>query len=103
MGNILELGIFLLVGIFKLLDMNQGDGLKWLFLNGEKYSLKFMDFKNYIDVDKGWIIFEGVVMIICMGVNFVGGQIFFIFLDEIDVMDEFGKGNYGIVYKVCYV
>lgn len=39
----------------------------------------------------------------CEGVNFLNGQIFSILLDEVEKMDEFGKGNYGIVYKVKYL
>ncbi|KAK0737436.1 kinase-like domain-containing protein, partial [Apiosordaria backusii] len=87
-------------GTPKLSDMNQGEGPKRPSLNGEKHSSKLMDFKNYIDADKGWITFEGAATITRTGVNFASGHTFSISLDEIDVMDELGKGNYGTVYKV---
>ncbi|KAK4178286.1 PaMKK3 MAPK kinase encoded by the PaMKK3 protein [Triangularia setosa] len=87
-------------GTPKLSDMNQDEGPKRPSLNGEKHSSKLMDFKNYIDADKGWITFEGAATITRTGVNFASGHTFSISLDEIDVMDELGKGNYGTVYKV---
>ncbi|KAH6628257.1 kinase-like domain-containing protein [Chaetomium tenue] len=69
-------------------------------VNGEGRGSKLSDFKNYIDADKGWITFDGAATITRTGVNFANGQTFSISLDEIDVMDELGKGNYGTVYKV---
>ncbi|KAK4239750.1 kinase-like domain-containing protein [Achaetomium macrosporum] len=69
-------------------------------LNGEGRGSKLSDFKNYIDADKGWITFEGAATITRTGVNFANGQTFSISLDEIEVLDELGKGNYGTVYKV---
>ncbi|KAK4042003.1 kinase-like domain-containing protein [Parachaetomium inaequale] len=69
-------------------------------LNGEGRGSKLSDFKNYIDADKGWVTFEGAATITRTGVNFANGQTFSISLDEIEVMDELGKGNYGTVYKV---
>lgn len=58
------------------------------------------DFKKYIDADKGWITFEGAATITKTGVNFASGQTFSISLDEIQVQEELGKGNYGTVYRV---
>ncbi len=58
------------------------------------------DFKHYIDAEKGWITFEGAATITRTGVNFAGGHTFKISLDEIEYLDELGKGNYGTVYKV---
>ncbi|KAL2145536.1 hypothetical protein VTI28DRAFT_6928 [Corynascus sepedonium] len=69
-------------------------------LNGEGRGSKLSDFKNYIDADKGWITFDGAATITRTGVNFANGQAFSISLDEVDVLDELGKGNYGTVYKV---
>ncbi|KAM7201911.1 PaMKK3 MAPK kinase encoded by the PaMKK3 protein [Naviculisporaceae sp. PSN 640] len=69
-------------------------------INGEGRGSKLSDFKNYIDTDKGWITFDGAATITRHGVNFANGQTFTISLDEIDVLDELGKGNYGTVYKV---
>jgi mitogen-activated protein kinase kinase len=61
---------------------------------------KMDDFKRYIDTEKGWVTFEGAATITRTGVNFANGQTFSISLDEIEVLDELGKGNYGTVYKV---
>lgn len=69
-------------------------------INGEGRGSKLSDFKNYIDTEKGWITFDGAATITRHGVNFENGQTFSISLDEIEVLDELGKGNYGTVYKV---
>ncbi|EJT71079.1 STE/STE7 protein kinase [Gaeumannomyces tritici R3-111a-1] len=61
---------------------------------------KMNDFRRYIDTEKGWITFEGAATITRTGVNFASGQTFSISLDEIQVLDELGKGNYGTVFKV---
>ncbi|CAG9995939.1 unnamed protein product [Clonostachys byssicola] len=57
------------------------------------------DYKKYIDTDKGWITFDGAATITREGVNFHNGQTFSISLDEVEILDELGKGNYGTVYK----
>lgn len=64
-----------------------------------KQKSKMDDFKKYIDADKGWITFDGKATITPTGVNFSNGQTFSISLDEVDILDELGKGNYGTVYK----
>jgi mitogen-activated protein kinase kinase len=69
-------------------------------LNGEGRGSRLSDFKKYIDAEKGWITFEGAATITRTGVNFANGHTFAISLDEIEVLDELGKGNYGTVYKV---
>ncbi|TLD11678.1 hypothetical protein PspLS_11803 [Pyricularia sp. CBS 133598] len=61
---------------------------------------KLHDFKQYIDAENGWITFDGAATITRTGVNFASGHKFSISLDEIQVLDELGKGNYGTVYKV---
>ncbi|KAM0453946.1 hypothetical protein ACHAPV_007586 [Trichoderma viride] len=61
---------------------------------------KLDDFKKYIDTEKGWITFDGAATITRTGVNFSNGQTFKISLDEVEIIDELGKGNYGTVYKV---
>ncbi|RGP60559.1 ste ste7 kinase [Fusarium longipes] len=58
------------------------------------------DFKKYIDTEKGWVTFDGAATITRTGVNFANGQTFSISLDEVEVLNELGKGNYGTVYKV---
>ncbi|KAK3996508.1 PaMKK3 MAPK kinase encoded by the PaMKK3 protein [Cladorrhinum sp. PSN332] len=84
----------------KLSDINGADTPQRPSLGNEKHSSKLNDFKNYIDADKGWITFEGAATITRNGVNFADGHTFSISLDEIEVLDELGKGNYGTVYKV---
>lgn len=83
----------------KLQDLGN-DAAQQPSVNGEGRGSKLSDFKNYIDADKGWITFEGAATITRTGVNFANGQTFSISLDEIEVLDELGKGNYGTVYKV---
>lgn len=68
--------------------------------NGGRQRSKMDDFKQYIDTEKGWITFDGAATITREGVNFSNGQTFSISLDEVEKMDELGKGNYGTVYKV---
>ncbi|KJR85578.1 mitogen-activated protein kinase kinase [Sporothrix schenckii 1099-18] len=69
-------------------------------LKDGRHDSKMNDFKHYIDAEKGWITFEGAATITRTGVNFAGGHTFKISLDEIQVLDELGKGNYGTVFKV---
>ncbi|ROT41058.1 kinase-like protein [Sodiomyces alkalinus F11] len=67
---------------------------------GENKGSKMNDFKKYIDSEKGWITFGGTATITGSGVDFASGQTFRISLDEVEVLDELGKGNYGTVFKV---
>ncbi len=83
----------------KLSDLGEPDGQKQS-INGEGRGSKLSDFKNYIDAEKGWITFEGAATITRTGVNFANGKTFSISLDEIEVLEELGKGNYGTVYRV---
>lgn len=84
----------------KLSDLGGNGAAQRPMLNGEGRGSRINDFKNYIDAEKGWITFEGAATITRTGVNFANGQAFSISLDEIEVLDELGKGNYGTVYKV---
>lgn len=88
-------------GTPKLSDINGGAGAPSANANGgSELSSKMDQFKNYVDSQKGWITFEGAATITKTGVNFAGGSTFSISLDEIDILDELGKGNYGTVYRV---
>lgn len=88
-------------GAPKLSDMGGGDSSSGSqATNGSNHGSKMDDFKKYIDTEKGWITFDGAATITRTGVNFANGQTFSISLDEVEVMDELGKGNYGTVYKV---
>lgn len=84
---------------FKLSDIT-GDKPDEQKTNGTGQGSKMDDFKQYIDAEKGWITFDGAATITRTGVNFANGQTFSISLDEVEKLDELGKGNYGTVYKV---
>ncbi|KAI0018127.1 protein kinase-like domain-containing protein [Xylariomycetidae sp. FL0641] len=57
-------------------------------------------FEEYIDSEKGYLTFKGKAIITQQGVDFSDGSMFRISLDEVEKLDELGKGNYGTVYKV---
>ena len=60
---------------------------------------KFDEFSRFVDTKNGTLTFPEAV-IHSQGVNFSSGSNFSISLDEVDTLDELGKGNYGTVYKV---
>lgn len=60
----------------------------------------FTKFSNYVDTEKGTLRFAGKAVIHGQGIDFSSGNTFSISLDEVDTLDELGKGNYGTVYKV---
>jgi mitogen-activated protein kinase kinase len=60
----------------------------------------FDKFSQYIDTQKGELKFAGKAVINSEGVTFSTGSSFSISLDEVDTLEELGKGNYGTVYKV---
>jgi mitogen-activated protein kinase kinase len=57
-------------------------------------------YAEYIDTKTGTLKFKGKAILNSEGVQFEGGTSFSISLDEVDTLDELGKGNYGTVYKV---
>jgi mitogen-activated protein kinase kinase len=57
-------------------------------------------FSEYLDTKTGSITFAGKAVLNSDGVQFANGSSFSISLDEVDTLDELGKGNYGTVYKV---
>lgn len=86
-------------GAPKLSDMGGGDDASGS-ANSEQSRQKSQmdDYKKYIDTEKGWITFDGAATITREGVNFSNGHTFKISLDEVEILDELGKGNYGTVY-----
>ncbi|KUJ23599.1 BOS5, mitogen-activated protein kinase [Mollisia scopiformis] len=60
----------------------------------------FDQFSKYVDTKKGELRFPDKAIISSQGVEFSSGSTFSISLDEVDTLDELGKGNYGTVYKV---
>ncbi|KAF3913249.1 PAK-2p27 [Arthrobotrys entomopaga] len=62
----------------------------------------FNKFSNYVDTATGSLKFSGKAVIHGKGVDFSSGSTFRISLDELESLDELGKGNYGTVYKVIH-
>lgn len=60
----------------------------------------FSKYSEYVDTKTGTLKFKGKATIHGKGIDFSSGTSFNISLDEVDTMDELGKGNYGTVYKV---
>ncbi|KAF2204904.1 kinase-like protein [Delitschia confertaspora ATCC 74209] len=57
-------------------------------------------YAEYLDKETGSLRFKGKATLNSEGVEFASGTSFKISLDEVDTLDELGKGNYGTVYKV---
>ncbi|KAI0600662.1 kinase-like domain-containing protein [Biscogniauxia sp. FL1348] len=75
---------------------SQAGGLR----NGNTPMSQMKQFEEYIDSERGYLTFKGKAIITNKGVDFSDGSVFRISLDEVEKMDELGKGNYGTVYKV---
>jgi len=60
----------------------------------------FSKFSNFVDTKNGTLKFAGKAIIHSQGIDFTTGSNFSISLDEVDTLEELGKGNYGTVYKV---
>ncbi len=93
----------------KLGDMGQGGapntsgaagGDSQVTQNGSPHVSKMKQFEEYINAEKGYLTFKGKAIISNKGVDFSDGTVFRISLDEVEKLDELGKGNYGTVYKV---
>lgn len=57
-------------------------------------------YAEYVDTKTGALNFKGKATVHGGGIDFKDGRSFNISLDEVDTLDELGKGNYGTVYKV---
>ena len=57
-------------------------------------------YAEFIDTKTGALKFKGKATVTGTGIEFASGRSFSISLDEVDTLDELGKGNYGTVYKV---
>ncbi|KAI0397662.1 kinase-like domain-containing protein [Xylariaceae sp. FL0594] len=68
--------------------------------NGNRHVSQLKEFQDYIDTERGYLTFKGKAIITNKGVDFSDGSVFRISLDEVEKLDELGKGNYGTVYKV---
>ncbi|KAJ5624999.1 MAP kinase kinase PBS2 [Penicillium lagena] len=60
----------------------------------------FSKYSEFIDTKAGTLNFKNKAILHGGGVEFSSGHSFKISLDEVDRLDELGKGNYGTVYKV---
>ncbi|KAJ5309274.1 hypothetical protein N7508_004653 [Penicillium antarcticum] len=60
----------------------------------------FTKYAEFIDTKAGTLNFKNKAVLHGGGVEFSSGHSFNISLDEVDRLEELGKGNYGTVYKV---
>lgn len=60
----------------------------------------FDKFSEFVDTKAGTLKFKGKAVIHGKGIEFSSGSNFSISLDEVDNLEELGKGNYGTVYRV---
>ena len=60
----------------------------------------FSKYSEYVDTKTGTLKFKGKATIHGKGIDFSSGTSFNISLDEVDNLEELGKGNYGTVYRV---
>ncbi|KAI9795526.1 MAG: hypothetical protein M1833_006997 [Piccolia ochrophora] len=60
----------------------------------------FNKFSEFVDTKTGTLKFAGKAVIHGKGIDFSTGSSFSISLDEVDNLEELGKGNYGTVYRV---
>lgn len=79
------------------LDTNNQNGNPSTKANGGSM---FTQFSEFVDTKAGTLKFAGKAVIHSQGVDFSSGSNFSISLDEVDTLEELGKGNYGTVYKV---
>ena len=69
-------------------------------MDGVEAGSLFNRFSEFVDTKAGTLKFAGKAVIHGKGVDFSSGSSFSISLDEVDNLEELGKGNYGTVYKV---
>ena len=60
----------------------------------------FKKYSEFIDTKAGTLKFKGKATIHGKGIDFASGSSFSMSLDEVDNLEELGKGNYGTVYRV---
>lgn len=67
---------------------------------GRSTDSMFSKYSEFVDTKTGTLKFKGKATIHGKGIDFSSGTSFNISLDEVDTLEELGKGNYGTVYKV---
>lgn len=60
----------------------------------------FDKYSDFVDTQTGTLKFKGKATIHGKGIDFSSGTSFSISLDEVENLEELGKGNYGTVYRV---
>ena len=60
----------------------------------------FKKYSEFVNTETGTLNFKGKATIHGKGIDFSSGTSFSISLDEVDNLEELGKGNYGTVYRV---
>lgn len=68
--------------------------------NGSAVDNAFSKYSEVVDTSRGTLNFKNKAIIHGGGIDFSSGRSFSISLDEVEMLDELGKGNYGTVYKV---
>ncbi|CAI8498037.1 unnamed protein product [Pichia kudriavzevii] len=62
----------------------------------------FTPFAKYIDIKSGSLNFSGKASLHSKGIDFSNGSSFHISMDDLDILEELGHGNYGVVFKVLH-
>lgn len=62
----------------------------------------FANYSKYVDIKSGSLNFAGKASLHSEGVDFSSGSSFHISLDELQFIEELGRGNYGTVSKVLH-
>ncbi|KAF3990582.1 hypothetical protein FT663_01657 [Candidozyma haemuli var. vulneris] len=62
----------------------------------------FANYSKYVDIKSGSLNFAGKASLHSDGIDFSSGSSFHISLDELQFLEELGRGNYGIVSKVLH-
>jgi len=62
----------------------------------------FANYSKYIDIKSGSLNFKGKLSLDSKGVDFSSGSSFRISSDELEFIEELGRGNYGTVSKVLH-
>lgn len=62
----------------------------------------FANYLRYVDIKSGSLNFSGKASLHSKGVDFLSGSSFRILLEELEFIEELGRGNYGTVLKVLH-
>lgn len=81
-------------------DESISAGLQNLSVSDAKPDSIFDKYSEIVDTKTGSLNFKGKATIHGKGIDFSGGTSFSISLDEVENLEELGKGNYGTVYRV---